>query len=57
MLGKHLGIGFSVVATARREYGMQPWRAETFMFRTDPELVAKVTKHVARAYPTNSCTR
>ena len=22
---------------------MQPWRAETFKFSTDPELVAKVT--------------
>ena len=28
---------------AWREYGVQPWRVETFKFSTDPELVAKVT--------------
>jgi transposase len=43
LLGKHLGISFSAVAKAWREYGVQPWRAETFKFSTDPELVAKVT--------------
>ncbi len=26
-----------------REYGVQPWRAGTFKYSTDPELVAKVT--------------
>ena len=26
-----------------REYGVQPWRSQTFKFSTDPELVAKVT--------------
>lgn len=24
-------------------YGVQPWRAETFKFSTDPELAGKVT--------------
>ena len=43
LLGKHLGISFSAVAKAWREYGIQPWRSETFKFSTDPELVAKVT--------------
>ena len=43
LLGQHLGIGNATVATAWREYGVQPWRAETFKFSTDPELVAKVT--------------
>jgi transposase len=43
LLGKHLGISFSAVAKAWREYGVQPWRSETFKFSTDPELVAKVT--------------
>jgi transposase len=43
LLGTHLGIGNSTVATAWREYGVQPWRSETFKFSTDPELVAKVT--------------
>ena len=43
LLARHLGIGNKTVATAWREYGVQPWRAETFKFSTDPELVAKVT--------------
>jgi len=43
LLGKHLGISFSAVAKAWREYGVQPRRSETFKFSTDPELVAKVT--------------
>jgi transposase len=43
LLGRHLGIGNRTVATAWREYGVQPWRVETFKFSTDPELVAKVT--------------
>ncbi len=30
-------------ARAWRDYGVQPWRSETFKFSTDPELVAKVT--------------
>ena len=42
LLGTHLGIGNATVATAWREYGVQPWRSETFKFSTDPELVAKV---------------
>jgi transposase/DNA-binding CsgD family transcriptional regulator len=43
LLARHLGIGNKTVATAWREYGVQPWRSETFKFSTDPELVAKVT--------------
>ncbi len=45
LLGNHLGIGNATVASgsAWREYGVQPWRSETFKFSTDPELVAKVT--------------
>lgn len=43
LLANHLGISFSAVAKAWREYRIQPWRAETFKFSTDPELVAKVT--------------
>jgi len=43
LLGTHLGIGNKTVATAWREYGVAPWRAETFKFSTDPELVAKVS--------------
>jgi transposase len=43
LLAKQLGISFAAVARAWRDYGVQPWRAETFKFSTDPELVAKVT--------------
>jgi hypothetical protein len=41
-LADNLGISYSAVAKAWREYGVQPWRAETFKLSTDPELVAKV---------------
>ncbi|MFH5823147.1 IS630 family transposase [Georgenia sp. AZ-5] len=43
LLGRHLGISNGTVAKAWRDYGVQPWREETFKFSTDPELVAKVT--------------
>ncbi len=43
LLARRLKIGDATVARAWREYGIQPWRAETFKFSTDPELVAKVT--------------
>lgn len=43
LLARHLRIGDATVARAWREYGVQPWRSETFKFSTDPELVAKVT--------------
>src|SRR5438045_1976563 len=43
LLARHLKIGDATVARAWREYGVQPWRAESFRFSTDPELVAKVT--------------
>jgi Homeodomain-like domain len=43
LLAGHLGIGDATVARAWREYGVQPWRAESFRFSTDPALVAKVT--------------
>ncbi|MFD4367836.1 IS630 family transposase [Rhodococcus sp. NPDC058521] len=43
LLANHLGIGYGTVARVWREHGVQPWRAETFKFSTDPELVGKVT--------------
>ncbi|MEQ4210499.1 IS630 family transposase, partial [Actinopolymorpha sp. B9G3] len=43
LLGRRLRIDNTTVARAWRDYGLQPWRAETFKFSTDPELVAKVT--------------
>jgi len=43
LLAARLGVGNATVARCWREYGVQPWRSETFKFSTDPELVAKVT--------------
>ena len=43
LLAKHLRIGNATVARAWRDDGVAPWRAETFKFSTDPQLVAKVT--------------
>ena len=43
LLASHLKIGNATIARAWREYGVQPWRSETFKFSTDPELVGKVT--------------
>src|SRR5215213_9551191 len=43
LLARQLGISNGTVAKAWREYGVAPWRVETFKFSTDPELVAKVT--------------
>jgi transposase len=43
LLLAQLGISNGTVAKAWREYGAQPWWAETFKFSTDPQLVAKVT--------------
>jgi transposase len=42
LLAKHLGIGDATVAKAWRDYGIQPWRAKSFRFSTDPALEAKV---------------
>ncbi len=57
LLAKHVG-GVSHMAVARlwREWGLQPWRVETFKFSTDPELEAKV-KDIVGLYldpPTNA---
>jgi transposase len=43
LLAARLKIGNATVARAWRDYGVQPWRVETFKFSTDPQLVAKVT--------------
>jgi transposase len=42
LLARHLKISDYAVASIWPEYGIQPWRAESFRFSTDPELVAKV---------------
>src|SRR6478736_4570183 len=42
LLAAELGISNVKVAKVWREYGLQPWRAESFKFSTDPQLEAKV---------------
>lgn len=43
LLGEALGIEHSTVAAIWAEYGVKPWKAETFKFSTVPQLAGKVT--------------
>jgi transposase len=43
LLADQLNVDASTVLRTWRHHRVQPWRAETFKFSTDPELVAKVT--------------
>ena len=43
LLADHLNVDASTVLRTWRHHRVQPWRAETFKFSTDPELVGKVT--------------
>jgi transposase len=44
LLAKHLGdVSHVTVTRLWKRWQLQPWRAETFKFSTDPQLVAKVT--------------
>jgi transposase len=43
LLAERLGISNTSIARAWRAYGIKPWKAESFRFSTDPELVGKVT--------------
>ena len=42
LLGSRLGLEHSTVAAIWKDYGVKPWKAESFKFSTDPELEAKV---------------
>jgi transposase len=42
LLAAELGVSNVKVADVWREYGLQPWRRETFKFSTDPALEAKL---------------
>ncbi len=42
LLAAELGLSNVKVASVWREYGLAPWRVETFKFSTDPQLGAKV---------------
>ena len=43
LLAPRVGVDHATVAAVWKEYGVRPWKAESFKFSTDPELVAKVT--------------
>jgi transposase len=42
LLGDQLGLEHSTIAAIWKDYGVKPWRSETFKFSTDPELEVKV---------------
>jgi transposase len=42
LLAPRLGVNHATVAAVWAEYGVKPWKADTFKFSTDPELEAKV---------------
>ena len=42
LLAAELGLSNVKVAKVGRKYGLQPWRAESFKFSTDPQLEARV---------------
>src|SRR4051794_19747800 len=59
LLAARLHVSHVTIAAAWRDYGVRPWKAETFKFSTDPELVAKVTDVIGLylAHPrTRSCS-
>lgn len=43
LLGERLKVSNTTIARAWRASGIKPWKAESFRFSTDPELVGKVT--------------
>jgi transposase len=43
LLADRLQVSSSAILRAWRAYGIKPWKAESFRFSTDPELVGKVT--------------
>ncbi len=43
LLAGRLKVSNTTIARAWRAYGIKPWKAESFRFSTDPELVGKVT--------------
>ena len=49
LLAAELGLSNVKVAKVWREWGLQPWRTESFKFSTDPQLEAKV-RDVAGLY-------
>jgi len=48
LLAPRLGVDHATIAAVWKEYGVKPWKAETFKFSTDPQLEAKVIDIVGR---------
>src|SRR4051794_31931665 len=42
LLAHRLGVSHVTVAEAWKQFGVKPWKADTFKFSTDPQLVAKI---------------
>ena len=42
LLAARLKVNHVTITKAWKEFGIRPWKADTFKFSTDPELVAKV---------------
>jgi transposase len=43
LLAERLRVSATSIRRAWRSYGVKPWKAESFRFSTDPELIGKVT--------------
>jgi transposase len=43
LLADRIKVSASTIQRAWRAYGIKPWKAQSFRFSTDPELVGKVT--------------
>jgi transposase len=43
LLAAELKVNHVTISQAWRQFGVRPWKAETFKFSTDPELAAKIT--------------
>src|SRR3954451_6456403 len=43
LLAARLRVNYVTITKAWKAFGIRPWKAETFKFSTDPELVAKVS--------------
>ena len=52
MLADWLKTSTTSVARAWRAHGIKPWKAESFWFSTDPELVGRMVTEICGLYLT-----
>jgi DNA-binding MurR/RpiR family transcriptional regulator len=55
LLADQLGVSVATVARIRRHWGLKPWKAETFMFSTDPSTIKE--SHIPGSSSSNSSKR